>query len=177
MKKATLILTLAAAMLMLTFAQPAEKEVTIEKKFIRGDEMPTVRKMNHAPGMNKRCGDCGMRGEKEGFGPMIFEKLELNIDQISKIEQIKIRYKKMNIDFDAEKEKLRIDRHQAMKDMNFSEAKNIVKKISDVRLKIQSSGIDEIAEITKILTKEQLEKFKEIHGSHFQDKHKMKMKR
>jgi hypothetical protein len=50
--------------------------------------------------------------------------------------------------------------------MNFSEAKNIVKKISDVRLKGQNAKIDEMAEMTKLLSKDQLEKFRELHSAH-----------
>ncbi|MBN2857061.1 MAG: Spy/CpxP family protein refolding chaperone [Candidatus Delongbacteria bacterium] len=166
MKKITAVLTLAAAMLMMTFAQATEKEINIEKRMIRGEEMPMMGRMHQGSGMNKRGGDCKMMGEKGGFGPMMFEELDLSKEQIGKIEQIKVKYRKMDIDLDAEKEKLQIDKHQAMQDMNFSEAKNIVKKISDVRLKSQNARIDEMAEITKLLSKDQIEKFRELHSAH-----------
>lgn len=170
MKKMTTILTLAAAIFVLSFAQATAtdmkpgREVNIEKHMIRGEEMPMMGRMHQGPGMNKRGGDCEMRGERGGFGPMMFEELDLSKEQIEKIEQIKVKYRKMNIDLDAEKEKLQIDKHQAMQDMNFSEAKNIVKKISDVRLKTQNARIDEMTEITKMLSKDQIEKFRELHS-------------
>lgn len=160
MKKMTLLMTLTAAILMMTFAQATAtdmkpgREINIEKHMIRGEEMPMMRKMHHNP------------GQRGGFGPMMFEELDLSKEQIEKIEQIKIKHRKMNIDLDAEKEKLQIDKHQAMQDMNFSEAKNIVKKISDVRLKGQNAKIDEMAEMTKLLSKDQLEKFRELHSAH-----------
>jgi Spy/CpxP family protein refolding chaperone len=166
MKKITAVMTLAAAIFVLSFAQATEKEISIEKRMIRGEEMPMMGKMHQGPGMNKRDGDCGMRGQRGGFGPMMFEELDLSKEQIEKIEQIKIKYRKMNIDLDAEKEKLQIDKHQAMQDLNFSEAKNIVKKVSDVRLKVQNARIDEMAEITKLLSKDQIEKFRELHSAH-----------
>lgn len=170
MKKMTLLLTLAAAMLTVTFAQATAtdmkpgREFNIEKHMIRGEEMPMMGRMHQGKG--QKGGYCGMRGERGGFGPMMFEELDLSKEQIEKIEQIKIKYRKMNIDLDAEKEKLQIDKHQAMQDLNFSEAKNIIKKVSDVRLKVQNARIDEMAEITKLLSKDQVEKFRELHSAH-----------
>lgn len=163
MKKITAVMTLAAAIFVLSFAQAAQTDPS-DKPFFRGNEMPMMGRMHQGPGMNKRGGDCGMRGERGGFGPMMVEELDLSKEQIDKIEQIKIKYRKMDIDLDAEKEKLQIDKHQAMQDLNFSEAKNIVKKISDVRLKSQNARIDEMSEMTKILSKDQIEKFRELHS-------------
>jgi len=98
------------------------------------------------------------------FGPAMTEQLGLSKDQVEKIHQIRTKYEKNEIGMEADLKKIRIDKHEAMRNMNFDEAKKIVKQMSEIRTKKNLSKIDEMAEITKLLSKEQIEKFKELHG-------------
>ena len=160
MKKMITVLTLAAALFITGFSQEDPSPARHGKQFFEGENFPFPAKFKEKMmNLGREKNYCHNR---LGLSHRMLEELELSKDQAEKVEQIKIRYKKMNIDIDAEKEKLKIDKHQAMKNLNFSEAKNVVKKISDVRLKGQNARIDEMSEIVKILNKEQNEKLKEL---------------
>ncbi|MBN2858328.1 MAG: hypothetical protein JXN63_07995, partial [Candidatus Delongbacteria bacterium] len=114
---------------------------------------------------------------RENCGPAMMEQLDLSKDQAEKIHQIKMKYEKSDIDTKAGLKKLKIDKHEAMRNMNFDDAKKTVRQMSELKTKMQISKIDEMAEITKVLNKEQLEKFKELHGGQGFMKHNMKMKK
>lgn len=128
-------------------------------------------------GMDKECGmGMGMDNDNDKchFGPMMFEKLDLTKEQMDKIHQIKIKNEKLDIDSKAELKKLKIDKMEAMRSMNFDKAKEVIKKMSEIKTKSQIGNIDEMVEITKLLTKEQLDKMKDMHGNPGMMKHKMK---
>jgi NACalpha-BTF3-like transcription factor len=128
-------------------------------------------KMKH--GGEKKFDRDGMGNEN--FGPMMMEQLGLTLEQKEKIHQLKIKYEKNEIANNAELKTLRLDKREAMRNMNFENAKKVVKQMADVKTKIQISKIDEMNEITKVLDKGQLEKFREMHSNPGMMKHKMKM--
>ena len=94
------------------------------------------------------------------FGPEMAEYLELSDEQINKIREIKNDFRKKEIDLDADVKKLKIDEREAMKNMEFDKAKKLVKKIGEKRTESRILDIEEKEKISKVLTKEQIEKFK-----------------
>ncbi|HQO10375.1 MAG TPA: hypothetical protein PLK90_01530 [Clostridiales bacterium] len=183
MKKTITAIILTAALAALMFAQPgtAQSEKMTKPGIVQANDVENcdgygpmhkgMGKMHKNHGKNVRNDDFDRQGQH--FGPMMIENLDLKKDQIEKIHQIKIKYDKADIDLKAELKKLKIDKHEFMSDLNFDKAKEITKKMADVRTKTQMGNIDEIAELTKVLTKEQLEKFKEMHKNPSMMKHNM----
>jgi len=186
MKKLITALALTAALGLSIFAQPASAPA--DKNFKPGfgpgmgmencDGMGTMHKgmgkMDRKCGREMKNDDFGGRGQH--FGPMMIENLDLSKDQMDKIHQIKIKYDKADIDLNAELKKLKIDKREAMMELNFDKAKEVTKKMADVRTKTQMGNIDEMSELTKVLSKEQLEKFKDMHKNPGMMKHKMMKK-
>ncbi|MCK5761164.1 MAG: hypothetical protein KAH33_07710 [Candidatus Delongbacteria bacterium] len=160
MKKMITTLTLLAFLVVGSFAQPTriiEKEV----EYRIGD--------NDHYGMGKRGRERGEhRDEKferdeHRFGPQMIEFLNLNDEQVEKMHKIKVKFDKKEIDVRAEQKKLRIDKNEAMKDMDFTKARRVTKKMSEVTAKIQLMNIDQKEEISKILNREQIKKMKKFH--------------
>ena len=69
----------------------------------------------------------------------------------------------MEIDLKADQKKLRIDKNEAMKDMDFTKARNVTKAMSESRTKVQLMNIDQKQEMSKIHSKEKIEKMKKAH--------------
>ncbi len=183
MKKLITALALTAALGLSILAQPASAPA--DKNFKPGsgpgmgmENCDGMGPMHKGMGrMDKKCGK-GMNnddfdGNDRHFGPMMIENLDLSKDQTDKIHQIKIKYDKADIDLRAELKKLKIDKHEAMIELNFEKAKEVTKKMAEVRTKTQMGNIDEMSELTKVLSKEQLEKFKDMHKNPGMMKHKM----
>ena len=151
-------------LVVVAFTQPArmiDKDVDIR---INDFDYPGM-----GMGMGRMNGNRGFhRGEGFGrggvaFGPAMIEYLELNDDQIEKIYKIRLKYDKKEIDVRSEQKKLRIDKNEAMKDMDFAKARNVTKKMSEVTSKIQLMKIDQREEMSKILNKEQIKQMKKMH--------------
>jgi len=178
MKKLITALALTAALGLSIFAQPASAPA--DKNFKPGfgpgmencDGMGPMHKGMEGKRDRERCGD-DFEGRGQHFGPMMIENLDLSKDQMDKIHQIKVKYDKADIDLSAELKKLKIDKHEAMMELNFDKAKEVTKKMAEVRTKSQMGNIDEMSELAKVLSKEQLEKFKEMHKNPGMMKHKM----
>ena len=109
-----------------------------------------------------RRGEGLKRGDHK-FGPQMIEYLDLNDEQVEKMHKIKVKYQKKEIDVKGEQKKLRIDKNEAMKDMDFAKARTVTKQMSEVTSKIQLMKIDQKEEMSKILNKEQIEKMKKAH--------------
>ena len=105
----------------------------------------------------------GLERRNHKFGPQMIEFLDLNDEQVEKMHKIKVKFDKKEIDVKAEQKKLRIDKNEAMKDMDFAKARKVSKQMSEVTSKIQLMNIDQKEEMSKILTKEQVEKMKKAH--------------
>ena len=93
----------------------------------------------------------------------MIEYLELNDEQVEKMHKIRVKFDKKEIDLKADQKKLRIDKNESMKDMDFAKARKVSKQMSEVTSKIQLMNIDQKEEMSKILTKEQNEKMKKAH--------------
>jgi len=181
MKKLLTILSLISVLSLSVFAQdndgPAGKN--FKPGFGPGHGQENCNGMGPMQkGMKGNCGKDWQDDDFDGrrgnhFGPMIVEQLELSNEQIDQIHKIKIKYDKMDIDLKAELQKLRIDKHEAMTEMNFDKAKEVTKKMAEIRTKTQMGNIDEMIELTKVLTKEQQEKMKDFHKAPGMMKHKM----
>ncbi|MBU4486617.1 MAG: hypothetical protein KKD38_06775 [Candidatus Delongbacteria bacterium] len=175
MKKLLTILSLLGVLSLSAFAQDCPQANKDIKPGIADKENPGTGMcpMHKGKGFGK---GKSMRNDNDGcdrFGPMMMEQLDLTADQINRIHQIKVKYKKLGIDLKAELKKLEIDKQEAMKEMNFDKAKEVTKKMADVRTKDQISNIDEKSEMTKVLSKEQIEKLKEFHKAPGKMKHKI----
>lgn len=184
MKKLITALALTAALGLSIFAQPASAPA--DKNFKPGfgpgmgmencDGMGPMHKgMGGMEGKRdrERCGGDDFEGRGQHFGPMMIENLDLSKEQMDKIHQIKVKFDKADIDLSAELKKLKIDKREAMMELNFDKAKEVTKKMAEVRTKTQMGNIDEMSELTKVLSKEQLEKFKDMHRNPGMMKHKM----
>jgi len=183
MKKLLTTLILAGALLIAASAQEISTLPATSKPGM-GPGFNMENCTGNGPGVmgHKMGNDHNSRFKKGGMGrencgPAMMEQLGLSKDQSEKIHQIKMKYEKNEIGMEADLKKLKIDKHEAMRNMNFEEAKKIVKQMSEIRSKKNLSKIDEMAEITKVLSKEQLEKFKELHSGQGFMKHNMKMKK
>jgi Spy/CpxP family protein refolding chaperone len=183
MKKLLTTLILAGALLIAASAQETSTPPASAKPGM-GPGFNPEKCTGNGPGVmgHKMGNDHNDRFQKGGMGkepcgPAMMEQLGLSKDQSEKIHQIKMKYEKNEIGMEADLKKLKIDKHEAMRNMNFEEAKKIVKQMSEIRSKKNLSKIDEMAEITKVLSKEQLEKFKELHSGQGFMKHNMKMKK
>lgn len=186
MKKLLATLALSAALILSLSAQePAGKDFQpgCGKGFGPGHGM----EMENCSGMgpmhkgmkgnrDKDGCDNDFEGRGQHFGPMMIENLDLSKEQMDKIHQIKVKYDKADIDLNAELKKLKIDKHEAMMELNFDKAKEVTKKMADVRTKTQLGNIDEMSELSKVLSKEQLDKFKDMHKNPGMSKHKMMKK-
>jgi len=183
MKKLLTTLILSGALLIAASAQETSAPPSTSKPGM-GPRFNMENCTGNGPGVmgHKMGNDHNSRFKKDGmgkdhFGPAMIEQLDLSKDQFEKIHQIKMKYEKNEIEIEADIKKSRIDRREAMRNMNFDEAKKIVKQMSEIRTKKNLSKIDEMAEITKLLSKEQLEKFKDLHSGLEFMKHNMKMKK
>ncbi|MBN2789406.1 MAG: hypothetical protein JXR69_04400 [Candidatus Delongbacteria bacterium] len=165
MKKMITTLTLLAFLATGVFAQtsaPADKGF---KPGIGNPDCPQYEKFHE----NKDFGRKGFRkggdfeGRGDGFGPRMIEMLELNDDQIEKMHKIKVEFDKKEIDLKATEKKLRIDKKEAMKDMDFSKARSITKEMSKTRTDLQILHIDEKEKMAMVLTKDQIAKMKKMH--------------
>ena len=94
---------------------------------------------------------------------MLIEELDLTDEQVEKMQKVRVKYDKKEIDLHANSKKLNIDREEAMKDMDYPKAKKLIIKISKIKTDIQLMHIDHKEEISKLLNKEQLEKFRKLH--------------
>jgi Spy/CpxP family protein refolding chaperone len=177
MKKMIAVLTLTAAMLTGLLAQPAPEMKKGHGPDLAGNDCPQMGSMHKGMGKGGECGMKGMDHGKDQFGPMMVQELDLSKDQLDKIHKIKVKFDRAGVDLKAEVDKLRIDKREAMKEMKYDEAKKVAQKMSDASLKIKFSKIDEMKELTEVLTPEQKAKFKDMHGSgHGMMKHKMMKK-
>lgn len=184
MKKLITALALTAALGLSIFAQPASAPADKNFKPGFGPGMgmencdggmgPMHKGMGEMEGKRdrERCGN-DFEGRGQHFGPMMIENLDLSKEQMDKIHQIKVKFDKADIDLSAELKKLKIDKREAMMELNFDKAKEVTKKMAEVRTKTQMGNIDEMSELTKVLSKEQLEKFKDMHRNPGMMKHKM----
>lgn len=161
MKKMLTTLTLLTFIVVGSFAQPT--------KIIEKDVEYRMGNRDHH-GMGKTHGERRENHRREGlerrdhqFGPQMIEFLDLNDEQVEKMHKIKVKFDKKEIDIRAEQKKLRIDKGEAMKDMDFAKARKITKQMSAVTSKMQLMNIDQKEEMSKILTKEQVEKMKKAH--------------
>ena len=118
------------------------------------------RKDNRKKG--SRRGEGFERGDHR-FGPQMIEYLDLTDDQVEKMHKIRVKYDKKEIDLKADQKKLRIDKNEAMKDMDFAKARKATKDMSEAGTKVQLMKIDQKEEMIKILTKDQVEKMKKAH--------------
>jgi Spy/CpxP family protein refolding chaperone len=175
MKKMIAILTLSAAMLAGIFAQqPSEMKKGFKSgpEFAGGD-CPQMGRMNKGMNHKMEKRGCGDDFVGRAFGHKMVEQLDLNNDQLDKIHKLKVKYDRADVDLNADVKKLRIDKREAMKEMKFDDAKKITENISKAALKIKLAKIDEMKEINDVLTKEQKEKLKELHGGAGRMNHKM----
>ncbi|MDA3885969.1 MAG: Spy/CpxP family protein refolding chaperone [Candidatus Delongbacteria bacterium] len=156
MKKMITTLTLLTFLVVGAFAQTS---APADRSFKPGIGQPDCPEM-------ERRGDHRRGNFEKGdhyFGPKLKEMLDLTDQQVEKMHKIKIKYEKNKIDLNADAKKLKIDKQEAMKDMDFDKAKKITKELSDIRTKMQIMKIDQKQEITKLLNKEQIEKMKKLH--------------
>lgn len=89
-----------------------------------------------------------------------FDELDLSKEQQEKIEDARVEMKKDIIPIKSEIDILQIEKHEALKDENFSQVKQLIKDISKKRTAIQFIQIDHKEEVSKILTDEQKELLK-----------------
>ena len=160
MKKMITTLTLLTFLVVGAFAQETriiEKEV----EYRIGDQ--NHHRMGKMQGERKEHRREGFERGDHRFGPQMIELLDLNDEQVEKMHKIKVKYDKAEIDVRGEQKKLRIDKGEAMKDMDFTKARNVTKKISEVNAKIQLMKIDQKEEMSKVLNKEQIIKMKKAH--------------
>ncbi|NOR46050.1 MAG: hypothetical protein GQ534_10745 [Candidatus Delongbacteria bacterium] len=148
MKKMITTLTLLTFIVVGSFAQ------------VGGRDHHGMGKMNGE--RREHRGEGFERGDHR-FGPQMIEFLDLNDEQVEKMHKIKIKFDKKDIDVRAEQKKLRIDKGEAMKDMDFAKARKVTKQMSAVTANIQLMNIDQKEEMSKILNKEQIEKMKKAH--------------
>lgn len=96
---------------------------------------------------------------------MLYSKdLGLSEDQIAKIQKVETEHQKAMIDLKAEKDKIKLEKRDAMKESEYDAAKKLNAKLTDVNEKIMNSKVDLKNEVEKVLTKEQLEKVKELRN-------------
>lgn len=163
MKKMITTLTLLTFLVVGAFAQEATN--------MNNDFRPGFRHFEGHGDFHGR-NDMGRKGSRRGegfergdhrFGPQMIEFLDLNDEQVEKMHKIKVKFDKKEIDVRAEQKKLRIDKNEAMKDMDFAKARKVTKQMSEVTAKIQLMNIDQKEEMSKILNKEQIQKMKKAH--------------
>ena len=160
MKKMITTLTLLTFLIVGSFAQ-VTKIIEKDVEYRIGD-----RDFHGMGRMHGERGDHRGEGFERGdhkFGPQMIEFLDLNDNQIEKMHKIKIKYDKKEIDVRGEQKKLRIDKNEAMKDMDFTKARKVTKAMSEVTTKIQLMKINQKEEMSKILNKEQIKKMKKAH--------------
>ncbi len=111
---------------------------------------------NFQRGMGERHG--------EGFG-FALKELNLSEDQQNKIDDLNIKHKKEMIDLRADLKKMELEKHEAMKDADFSKAKSLTGNIFDKKAEIAKKRISLHEDIYKILTPEQREAAKKLHAN------------
>ncbi|MCK4980572.1 MAG: Spy/CpxP family protein refolding chaperone [Candidatus Delongbacteria bacterium] len=162
MKKMITTLTLLTLLVVGAFAQEAVKTDNDFKPGFRNFEGHGDFHGRKDMGRKDHRREGFERGDHR-FGPQMIEYLDLTDEQVEKMHKIKIKYDKMEIDLKADQKKLRIDKNEAMKDMDFTKARNVTKAMSESRTKVQLMNIDQKEEMSKILSKEQIEKMKKAH--------------
>ena len=163
MKKMITTLTLLTFLVVGVFAQEATN--------MNNDFRPELRNYDgygYFHGRNNNGRRESRRGEgferiDHRFGPQMIEYLDLTDEQVEKMHKIRVKFDKQEIDVRSEQKKLRIDKNEAMKDMDFAKARKVTKQMSGVTAKIQLMKINQKEEMSKILTKEQVEKMKKAH--------------
>ncbi|MDD3050283.1 MAG: periplasmic heavy metal sensor [Candidatus Cloacimonetes bacterium] len=123
-------------------------------------------------GMEREHDDCNERfegrgelGRDRGFnGQMMFlpDELNLNAEQTEKVDAIRIKHRKEMIDTEAEIKNLRLDKHVALNNENFAEAKKKVDEISKLEAQMEKAMITSQESILNILTTEQKEQLREM---------------
>lgn len=122
--------------------------------------------------MGKDCNDCGnkeMMKQKDGpqhemMGMDKMKELNLTKEQKQKFEDMRLEHKKYMNTKEAELQNLKMDKHNAMRDGDYSKVKMINKNIADLDLAIENTRVDHHMAMMKELTKEQQEKFKELRS-------------
>jgi len=165
MKKMITTLTLLTFLVVGAFAQEATNTNNDFRPGLRNQD-GQGRGDSHRRNNNDRKGSRRGEGMERGdhrFGPQMIEYLDLSDEQVEKMHKIRVKFDKKEIDLKADQKKLRIDKNEAMKDMDFAKARKVTKDMSEARSKIQLMNIDQKEEMSKILTKEQVEKMKKAH--------------
>ena len=102
------------------------------------------------------------RGMHDRMGGMmyrrIFAQLDLSENQMDKLDKIKSKYQEQQIDLQAKMKKLRLQKREAIKNHNYSKAKDVLEKIADVRKTMQENRIDGMKERWGVLTADQKKK-------------------
>ncbi|MBN2461610.1 MAG: hypothetical protein JXB60_08380 [Candidatus Cloacimonetes bacterium] len=104
----------------------------------------------------------------------VLSQLELTSAQQEDMEQFDENLKKTKIRKNAEIEILEIDLHQALKNLDFQQARETVKAIALMKEELALLRIDRQEHLWNLLNKEQREKFREFKYDH--EFHKMKRK-
>jgi len=119
---------------------------------------------------NEGCEGRGEFGREMGFnGKMMFlpDELNLSAEQTEKVDAIRIKHRKEMIDTEAEIKNLRLDKHVALNNENFAEAKKKVDEISKLEAQMEKAMITSQESIFNILTNEQKEQLREIKQNRF----------
>ena len=100
--------------------------------------------------------------EDPGFFERLCEELELTDYQIEQMEQMHINQKKRMIQIKSEIEILKIDKWEALKNHNFTQAKEIIEVIADKKLEIALTTIDNMEKRWDLLSDEQKAEAEEL---------------
>ena len=160
MKKMITTLTLLTLIVVGSFAQ-VTKIIEKDVEYRIGDR--DHHRMGRRDGERREHRGEGFERGDHRFGPQMIEFLDLNDEQVEKMHKIKVKFDKKEIDVKGEQKKLRIDKGEAMKDMDFAKARTVTKQMAQVMTKIQLMKIDQKEEMSKILNKEQIKKMKKFH--------------
>lgn len=114
-------------------------------------------------GMGERMQE--KRGNHEGFFRMseeCIEELELTDTQKEEINDLRVDLKKKGIKLNSEMAILRVEKREALRNEDFKEAKKIITQLSDKQEEKQLLRLSHQEEISKILTEEQKEIWREM---------------
>jgi len=93
------------------------------------------------------------------FGPRMIEELKITDEQLVKIDAIRFEFKKKMIDVKANKQKIQLEKREAIKNENFTKAKSITKEYFKTRATEEVDKLNMMEKMLNELTPEQRKKF------------------
>ena len=116
-----------------------------------------------------KMGKKGRKMRKGGngfhFGPRMIEELKITDDQLVKIDAIRLEFQKKRIDTKASMDKIKLEKREAIKNEDFSNAKKITEQYFENRKVEEINKLDMMEKMLNQLTPEQRKKFKTLKRS------------